>query len=124
MDKVKQSATHPYLNVQTSKKKYSYKEAINYLQKYQEAQNISLKPDCWVFNPPGSEVVDFSYTPKKVLLDKPSPMKNWLALTPGDIIYYYGAFGVKAAIHWGVYIGNGYVFEKWRGLKNPKNNKN
>jgi len=34
-------------------------------------------------------------------------------LTPGDLMYYFGAFGQPAAIHSGVYIGEGWVVHFW-----------
>ena len=43
--------------------------------------------------------------------------RGWLAIRPGDIIYYEGAFGLREAMHFGIYIGQGCIVEMW---KNPK----
>ena len=101
-------------------RKYTVKEAIEYLSSLEAKRQVNLRPDCWVYNPLPPKKLDFLFAPKKILKQEPLKEKDdWLGLTPGDIIYYYGAFGVKLAVHWGVYVGNGYVLEKWRDLKDP-----
>ena len=65
-------------------------------------------------------LIKWTEEPKKILKKRPKASRDWLGVTPGDIIYYHGAFGFKVAIHWGLYVGNGYVLEKWRDLKDPK----
>ena len=103
-----------------AKDTYCVQDALNYLKPLQSTSISDIKPDIWVHNPGPKDIKDFSYKPRVLREKKPQEMTNWLALAPGDIIYYQGAFGFKAAVHWGVYVGNGYVLEKWRGLHNPK----
>ena len=43
-----------------------------------------------------------------------SEADDWIALHPGDIIYYRGAFGVEQAKHFALYIGDGRIVEKWQ----------
>ena len=95
---------------------YSTDDAIEYLETYKKNEQA----DFWILNLPPERAVEFSYTAKKTSKIKPQKDFDWLALVPGDIIYYRGAFGLKSAIHWGIYVGNGYVIERWRNEKNYK----
>lgn len=115
-----QEARPPVSSRPSTVKKYTAAEAVEYLQALKKQGHKNIRPDCWVHNPLPSKLDDFLFGPKKTVKEKPKCAEDdWLGLTPGDIIYYYGAFGVKLAVHWGVYVGNGYVLEKWRDLKNP-----
>jgi hypothetical protein len=50
--------------------------------------------------------------------------RGWLAVRPGDIIYYEGAFGLREAMHLGIYIGQGCIVEMWKNPKTKFSDKN
>ena len=70
-----------------------------------EKQNLE-NPDFWLNNNTqghGRRIVSFTE----------QQGEGWLGFSPGDIIYYNGAFGLREMLHFGVYIGRGFVVEFW-----------
>jgi len=67
------------------------------------------KADIWVSGE-ANENGHLTYTRDQ----KKGEQRGWLALRPGDVIYYEGAMGIKEAQHMGIYIGQGCTVEKWR----------
>jgi hypothetical protein len=68
-------------------------------------------PDAWVYQ--GSNV-------SEQLSWSKDPVDGWLALRPGDVIYYEGAMGIKEAKHFGIYIGLGCTVEMWKTSKSDE----
>ncbi len=87
------------------------KASITYLKRLADRQS----PDLWLYNPSPEKSHVHSAAIKKVRRSPPpaSEAADWLALTPGEVLFYRGAFNVKHAAHVGTYLGDGKVFDNW-----------
>ena len=109
------SSTVPFAQLvdeMTQRAKELTKQRVEDIKNYLHNYDMN-EPDLWLYNPSPKDSVPGEAKITRRQAPEAGQDIGWLALRPGDAIYYTGVSGIKNFAHAGTYIGNGLVFEKW-----------